>query len=147
MLASGLNQDPDISDWASLYARLMVDQGQANTALVVLERALPEIAQDNDYYALYAALLQREARHEEAIKNYKALLEHNPENGLWWMGLAISQDASMIQVMHTTLTIWPCKVNLLITNYANIYSSRSNGCLINTVYEYQNKDPAWRPSG
>ena len=92
VLASGLRLDPGISDWAKLYARLLIDQGQINPAIIVLERGLPEITDDYDYYAMYAALLQREGRHREAIETYKSLLNHNPDNGVWWMGLAISQD-------------------------------------------------------
>ena len=93
VLTSELRRDPEISEWAKLYARLLVEQGQVNSALVVLEGALPEITEDYDYYAMYAALLQREARHQDAIENYKNLLGYHPENGLWWMGLAISQNA------------------------------------------------------
>jgi MSHA biogenesis protein MshN len=62
-------------------------------AVEVLTRALPAVGSDNDYYAFYAALLQRLARHAEASETYRVLVEQQPDNGLWWMGLAISLDA------------------------------------------------------
>ena len=93
VLEAGLKLNPGTSEWAKIYARILVNQGQTGQAIDVLAGALPEISSDNDYYALYAALLQRVSRHDEASEYYRLLLAQQPENGLWWMGLAISLDA------------------------------------------------------
>ncbi len=92
-LAAGLNLNPGISEWANVYARLLINQGQTDQAVEVLAKALSEISKDNDYYAFYAALLQKVSQHDEASEIYRTLLAQQPENGLWWMGLAISLDA------------------------------------------------------
>lgn len=93
MLGDGLRLDPGISEWAKVYARLLVDQGQTLQAVEVLAYALPQISQDQEYYAFYAALLQGLARHDEAAEFYRVLLNEQPDNRVWWMGLGISLDA------------------------------------------------------
>ncbi|MEX2353008.1 MAG: tetratricopeptide repeat protein, partial [Gammaproteobacteria bacterium] len=91
-LDGGLALNPGISEWADIYARLLVNMGRNEEAVEVLSRAMPNISH-HDYYAFYAALLQRLSRHEEASEFYRTLLKQNPDNGLWWMGLGISLDA------------------------------------------------------
>jgi tetratricopeptide (TPR) repeat protein len=91
VLKAGLQINPGIAEWAEMYARLLVNQGETRQAIEILSGAFPEISTNADYYALYAALLQRESRHKEASELYKTLLNLQPNNGLWWMGLAISQ--------------------------------------------------------
>jgi MSHA biogenesis protein MshN len=93
VLGEGLSLNPGISEWANVQARILVSQGQVETAVEVLTRALPVVGSDNDYYAFYAALMQRLSRHPEASEIYRILVRQQPDNGLWWMGLAISQDA------------------------------------------------------
>jgi len=93
VLEAGLRLDPEVSAWAMLYARMLVDQGQAGQAVKVLEKALPGVEGETDYYAFYAALLQRVGRHEEAAGFYRSLLQQQSANELWWMGLAISLEA------------------------------------------------------
>ncbi|HWI15375.1 MAG TPA: tetratricopeptide repeat protein, partial [Burkholderiales bacterium] len=41
----------------------------------------------------YAALLQRQQRHEEAIERFNAALRLRPQSGVWLMGLGISLQA------------------------------------------------------
>lgn len=93
VLEAGLQLDPAISEWANVNARLLVDRGLTDQAISVLAKALPEISTDNDYYAFYAALLQKASRHDEASDIYRALVAQQSDNGLWWMGMAISLDA------------------------------------------------------
>jgi hypothetical protein len=93
VLASGLSLNPGVAEWTKIYARLLIELGQTSRAIEAMELALPEITADLDYYAMYAALLQKESRHDLAIETYKSLLLHKPNNSIWWMGLAISQDA------------------------------------------------------
>lgn len=92
VLAAGLDMNPGASEWAMQYARLLVNEDRTTDAVMVLRRSLPSIENNEDYYAFYAALLQRTLRHEEAVGYYGSLLQRDPDNGLWWMGLAISQE-------------------------------------------------------
>ncbi len=93
VLDSGLSLEPGVSQWAKIYARLLIEQGQTSRAIQAMELALPKITEDLEFHAMYAALLQQESRHTMAIEIYKSLLRHRPDNSIWWMGLAISQDA------------------------------------------------------
>lgn len=92
LLATGLELIPGRADWAMKYARLLVGVERIADAVNVLRRSLPAMDENEEYYAFYAALLQRVARHEEAATYYSSLLKRRPGNGLWWMGLAISLE-------------------------------------------------------
>jgi MSHA biogenesis protein MshN len=56
-------------------------------------RTLPYAAGSGEYHAFLAGALQREQRHREASEQYLAALRIAPQNGVWWMGLGISQQA------------------------------------------------------
>ena len=46
-----------------------------------------------DYQAFFAALLQRQNRHNEAIAHYQIVLQLAPNNAIWLMGYGISLRA------------------------------------------------------
>jgi MSHA biogenesis protein MshN len=93
LLTEGLKLNPGISAWAKIQGSLLADSGRTAEAVDVLTRGMPGVGSDDEYYSLYAALLQRLGRHEEASGIYRLLLEQQTGNGLWWLGLAISLDA------------------------------------------------------
>src|SRR3990172_3017116 len=68
----------------------LVEQDQRELAVTVLEEGLQLYP---DHHALYAALLQKMTLHQQAALTYRNLLNVYPENGIWWMGLAISLEA------------------------------------------------------
>jgi MSHA biogenesis protein MshN len=70
-----------------------MDAGNLVLAREALSRNVPAIASDPDYHALYAAVLQKLAVHNDAAMIYRNLVDVQPDNGLWWMGLAISLEA------------------------------------------------------
>ncbi len=78
---------------AMILARLLVEQGEPQTAIQALERSLPYAGTRTDFLSFYAALLQRAGRHGEAAERYTQVLQQEPQNGLWWMGLGISLQA------------------------------------------------------
>lgn len=92
VLAAGLDMNPGVTDWAIVYARLLVEQAKIAEAVSVLRRSLPQLDNNPDYYAFYAALLQRLNRHDEAVNYYRELLARQPDNGVWWLGMGISQE-------------------------------------------------------
>ncbi len=94
LLVRGLELNPGHAHMARLLAGLLAQEGNNRMALYYLERAIPELQEDVEYHALVAALLQREGRHVEAIAFYRNVLSVHSGNGLWWMGLGISLEAT-----------------------------------------------------
>ncbi len=83
---------PGQSGFVSLLARIHVEQGAPDTAVTLLEQqrlAKP----DAEILALLATLYQRSDRHPQAIAAYKDALTLKPQEGKWWVGLGISQEA------------------------------------------------------
>ena len=93
VLQEGLAISPTEPKLASLYARLLVRLGRVDRALATLKRAAPQLSSDPAYHAFIAALNQRLGEHRVAASTYQDVLEYVPENGVWWMGMAISLEA------------------------------------------------------
>lgn len=93
VLQEGLAIIPDMPDWALVLAQIHMRDGRLAAAEKVLSGAIPPVADNQDYNALYAAVLQKLEKHRKAAEIYRNLLQVNPENGIWWMGLAISLEA------------------------------------------------------
>jgi MSHA biogenesis protein MshN len=90
---AGLDLDVQQTGLAMILARLQLEKGGLTTAIDTLERTLPYAAENADYQAFLAALLQRAERHKRAIEHYGQALQKAPQNGVWWMGLGISLQA------------------------------------------------------
>lgn len=93
LLINGLENDISHSAMAKLCAQLLQQQGNTALALMYLQAAMPAVSEDPEYIALTAALLQQEQRYAESIQYYQQLLRLDQQQGLWWMGLAISLEA------------------------------------------------------
>jgi MSHA biogenesis protein MshN len=92
LLAAGLALAPTYAPFAKLYARLRIDQGELAEARTVLERAAPAVQDDPEYYALLAALYQRLGLYEQAAQTYRGVLQVQPRNGVWWLGLGLALE-------------------------------------------------------
>ncbi len=92
LLKEGVAINPGHSMFRKLYARVLLEQGALNQAVSVLERDLPPITQDVNYYALLAALYQRQGRHKNAVALYQNMLKQNSMVGIWWIGMGISLE-------------------------------------------------------
>jgi MSHA biogenesis protein MshN len=92
-LQDGVNLRPANSGFAMLLARLQVARGGLDLAIETLETTLPHAAQQAEYQAFYAALLQRKGRHQEAVEHYQQALKTSPNSGVWLMGYGISLQA------------------------------------------------------
>ena len=79
--------------FAMALARLQVERGDIATAVDTMQASAPAARDSPDYLAFHAALLQRQARHREAVEQYEAALAMAPGSGLWQMGRAISLQA------------------------------------------------------
>lgn len=92
-LQDGLKLNPGQTGLAMIMARLQVEQGNTQGALKTLQRSLPFAAEQPDYQAFLAALLQREGRNKEAVEHYVLALRKVPGSGVWLMGMGISLQA------------------------------------------------------
>lgn len=93
VLQAGLQHNPQQLTFAMLLARMQVERGAVSDGLSTLEASLPYAKQQADYQAFYAALLQRQGRHEEAVAHYQSALQQHPNHGVWLMGMGISLQA------------------------------------------------------
>ena len=93
VLLDGLKLNPKAIGLAMQLARLQVERDALQLALDNLMASLPYAAQQADYQAFVAAVLQRLGRHMDAAMYYRAALQITPNSGVWWMGLGISLQA------------------------------------------------------
>ena len=71
-------------------SKLLVREKQPEAALAVLEY-IPETA-SSEYIAMRGALSQQQIHSNLATESYLMLVAQEPNNGRWWLGLAISYD-------------------------------------------------------
>jgi tetratricopeptide (TPR) repeat protein len=94
LLAEGLAQNSDHFPYVKLMARALIALEQTEEALILLTKRVPAISEDPEYHSILGALHQRVGEHEQAMQIYWHLLDHFPEGGRWWTGLAISMEAT-----------------------------------------------------
>ncbi len=87
-LQLGLTLDPRQPTMAMLLARLQIERGASG--IETLMRTLPYATGNGEYHAFLAGAMAREARHQEAIDQYKLALRGTPNNGVWLIGMALS---------------------------------------------------------
>jgi MSHA biogenesis protein MshN len=93
-LRQALRQDPAYLDARLTLARLLVDQGDGQAAAELLRTGAATGTDSAEYHGLYAAVLQRLGRQDDAIKQYQAALRLMPGNAVWWMGLGLSLEGA-----------------------------------------------------
>ncbi|MBE3025795.1 hypothetical protein CSQ90_22575 [Janthinobacterium sp. BJB303] len=93
-LQLSLALDPKQPAQAMMLARLQLDKANGGAAaLDTLTRSLPYAADNGEYHAFLAGVLQREQRYREASEHYQQALQAAPDNSVWWMGLGIALQA------------------------------------------------------
>lgn len=90
LLQEGVRLAPEQTGFVMALARLQVENGDRKTALQTMEQGAKYAADDADYQGFFAALLQRDERHEEAVSRYLAALHSDPANTSWLIGVGIS---------------------------------------------------------
>ncbi|MSQ67969.1 MAG: tetratricopeptide repeat protein [Gammaproteobacteria bacterium] len=92
-LREGLSLTPNQTDLAQVLGHSLLEQDQAQAALAVLRPAVPPLASNPEFHALLAAVEQRLGLHALAATRYRGLLQLQPSNGSWQVGLGISLSA------------------------------------------------------
>lgn len=93
LLEQGAALNPNHYPFAQLLARSYVDHGQEKRALELLEKSRTAAGGDPEYLAFLATLYQRAGRQNDAAQNFSEALKQRPQEGRWWLGLAISLEA------------------------------------------------------
>ena len=93
VLQEGIKLAPEQIGFAMTLARLQLDRGDSAGAIATLQGSLAYAQESPDYIAFFAAMLQRQGRHEEAIAQFLVALRAKPGAGVWWLGLAMSLQA------------------------------------------------------
>ncbi|EGR2429508.1 tetratricopeptide repeat protein [Vibrio cholerae] len=93
LMQAGIERNPDGEVLRLALAKLLVKEKQEASALVPLAYlpSQPSI----DYLSLRAALAQKTKQDEIARESYQQLTEKDPNNGRWWLGLAIQQERAL----------------------------------------------------
>jgi MSHA biogenesis protein MshN len=94
LLEQGVAQHPQHYPFAQLLARSYVDRGQDLKALSLLEKSRDAAGTDAEYFAFLATLYQRAGRHGDAVKSFTEAVTLRPQEGRWWLGFAISLEAT-----------------------------------------------------
>ncbi|MBT8109062.1 MAG: tetratricopeptide repeat protein [Gammaproteobacteria bacterium] len=92
-LQRGLGASRSATPLAKLYARLLLERGDAAAAIRVLQRYRPTAASDTEYDTLLAGLLLRHQQFAAAGEIYQQLIDRDAAPGAWWIGLAMSNDS------------------------------------------------------
>lgn len=90
LMREGLLHNPDHASFAMIAARLQVGRGDVPGALATLEAHASAARNNGDYLAFMGALLQRMARHAEAVDRYSEALALGNARSAWHLGRAIS---------------------------------------------------------
>lgn len=93
-LRAGIQIQPTQPAWPMALARLRVEQGDIASAWQVLQHSMSAAGAYPDYQGFSAHVLQRLGRDKEAIAHFQTAIRQMPNEGRWWLGLAMSLDAS-----------------------------------------------------
>lgn len=94
LLQIGLDLAPQHEDFIKHLAVIYNQKSHARKALAILLTMPQHGTQQVDYLALLALTYLHADQADMAEKHYRQLLEFNKENAIWWLGLAVAEDAS-----------------------------------------------------
>lgn len=93
LLRAGLEKNPQQVAQAMMLAHLQVEGGDLPSALATLRQSVSYADSNANYHALFAALLQRNGQHQDAVDQYSMALSKQPASAPWLVGLGISLQA------------------------------------------------------
>ncbi len=90
-----INQSSHLPGFKFSYmvAQLLIQRQDLDGALRALQSQQPPLAEVPAYYALQAGLLHQQGYNEKAVGMYQLLINQDPQQAAYWLGLAVSLDS------------------------------------------------------
>jgi MSHA biogenesis protein MshN len=92
LLDQGIKLSPNDSSMRLMLARLLFRENRNAQALAILNDHPKSVIADNDLLSFRAALAEKQKDYATSLEDYAVLLQRQPGNARWMLGLAISQD-------------------------------------------------------
>lgn len=100
LLTQGLTIAPDYTPFRKRVARMLLDRGDAAGATrALIGNGLPRVEDDPELHRLLARIYLRLGENFLAAQTYRNLLVHEPQNGVFWVGLgdALAADGQPLE--------------------------------------------------
>lgn len=94
ILHAGLLLSPHNVELVLLQSRVLASLNDVSGAIALMTSISPPLADHTNYYATLAAFYQRQAAYDNAAQLYHQLVQYDPSEGVWWMGLGIAMESS-----------------------------------------------------
>jgi MSHA biogenesis protein MshN len=107
-----------------MQARLLFRENRNTQALTLLIEHPKNMIADDELLSFRAALAEKQEDYATSLQDYAVLLQRQPDNARWMLGLAISQDK---QKMHAQAVVTYRKVkssNQLSTQVVSFVDGR-----------------------
>ncbi|GLR72235.1 tetratricopeptide repeat protein [Agaribacter marinus] len=96
-LQVGLTDFPEDSSMRLMQARIAFKQGDKRLAMNILRAHPDKSIASADFMSFRAALAEKNGEYKQAYSDYSILVNREPQNAKWWLGLAVSQDKLLMQ--------------------------------------------------
>jgi MSHA biogenesis protein MshN len=84
----GLTIAPRFNGYRKIKARVLLGEGAADEAMVILSGNAPSVSADAEYHDLLATAYLSAQRYDNAVVSYQMLLQQDESVGRWWYGMA-----------------------------------------------------------
>jgi MSHA biogenesis protein MshN len=92
VLTMGIKQAPADSSMRLMQSRILFKQGNNQSAFTVLAQHPYSALANDELISFRAALAEKIGEYELAQQDYQVLVQRNPSEAKWWLGLGVSQD-------------------------------------------------------
>lgn len=92
VLSQGISQTPADSSMRLMLSRLFFKLDDNESAFKVLSDHPYNSLANDDLVSFRAALAEKIGQYGNAQKDYQLLVQRNPRDAKWWLGLGVSQD-------------------------------------------------------
>jgi MSHA biogenesis protein MshN len=93
VLQEGVDLLPAQTGWAMSLARLQLEHGDLTAADRSLGRSQSYAESNADYAGFQGHLKSRLGAHKQAVAHYQRAVRLAPNEGRWWLGLGLAQEA------------------------------------------------------